>query len=49
MLKWYHFISKYGTISIKARWQSEALREAAYRWRCDISEIVCTGWDPYRR
>ena len=48
MYKWYHCSSRYGTITIKARWQGEAIKEAARRWGCSQSEVICTGWDPFK-
>ena len=48
MLRWYELKGPNGeTISVKGRWEAEAKQEAAERWKCDASEIVCTGHKPY--
>ena len=48
-LKWYELRSRYGSIIIKARYEWEAVREAARRWNCRDEEIVCVGWTSYKR
>ena len=47
-LKWFELRSeKHGSITIKARYQWEAIQEATDRWNCDEDEIVCVGYVPY--
>ena len=46
-LQWYELRSSHGTITIKARYQWEAIQEAAERWNCSEEEIICVAWGPY--
>ena len=47
-LQWFELKAEgYGTITIKARYLWEAVREAAERLGCDEDEVVCVGYRPF--
>lgn len=46
-LRWFDLRSAYGSITVKARSENDAKKEAAERWGCGTDEIICIGHAPF--
>ena len=46
-LRWFDLRSAYGSITVKARSENDAKKEAAERWECGTDEIICIGHAPF--